>query len=85
MEADAPFDFMVCYSPDDPYVCVEPVSNATDAFNLAESGRTDTGMAVLQPGEVLRGVVRLRPEIDGVTVARVRVRTRAPPTSKNQC
>ncbi|MBW8727180.1 MAG: aldose 1-epimerase [Inquilinus limosus] len=63
MEADAPLDFLVCYAPDDPYVCVEPVSNATDAFNLAEAGRTDTGMAVLQPGEVLRGVVRLRPEV----------------------
>lgn len=63
MEADAPLDFLVCYAPDDPYVCVEPVSNATDAFNLAEAGRTDTGMAVLQPGEILRGVVRLRPEV----------------------
>ncbi|MDR6291960.1 MULTISPECIES: aldose 1-epimerase [Inquilinus] len=63
IEAEAPLDFLVCYAPDDPYVCVEPVSNITDAFNLAEAGRTDTGTTVLQPGEVLRGVIRLRPEV----------------------
>lgn len=65
IEAEAPLDVLVCYAPDDPYVCVEPVSHITDAFNLADAGRTDTGMAVLQPGETLRGVIRLRPEVVG--------------------
>lgn len=41
---------------------MEPVSHVTDAFNLADAGRTDTGMLVLEPGETLRMAVVLTPE-----------------------
>lgn len=60
--AEAPLDFLVVYSPlAQDYVCVEPVSHCTDAFNLASAGRGDTGMATLAPGAQLRTTLRLRP------------------------
>lgn len=80
IEADAPLDFLVCYAPHEPHVCVEPVSNTTDAFNLAAAGRTDTGMAVLLPGHVLRGMVRLRPEVPSSAEAPVPPSSRGPRT-----
>ncbi|MBI1774084.1 MAG: aldose 1-epimerase [Proteobacteria bacterium] len=62
VEADAPLRFLVLYTPaKEPYFCAEPVSNATDAFNLADTGRTDTGMIVLGPGQSLCAQVRLVP------------------------
>ena len=43
-----PLGFLVVYTPPgEDFFCAEPVSNATDAFNLAAAGRTDTGMLVL--------------------------------------
>jgi aldose 1-epimerase len=64
MTADAPLDCLVVYTPPArPFLCAEPVSHVTDAFNLAESGRTDTGMRILEPGETLSVAVTLRPEI----------------------
>lgn len=63
MEAEGPLGFLVLYTPPtEPYFCAEPVSNATDAFNLAAAGRTDTGMIVLAPGETLQATVRFAPE-----------------------
>ena len=51
MHAEGPLGFLVVYTPTgEPYFCAEPVSNATDAFNLATAGRGDTGMIVLAPG-----------------------------------
>jgi len=51
IEVDGPLGFLVVYtSPGEDYFCVEPVSNCTDAFNLAASGRSDTGLQVLEPG-----------------------------------
>jgi aldose 1-epimerase len=44
------------------FFCVEPVSHVTDAVNLAASGRTDTGLRVLAPGETLRAAMTLVPE-----------------------
>jgi aldose 1-epimerase len=65
IEAEAPLDFLVVYTPvREDYFCVEPVSNGSDAFNLAVAGRTDTGTRVLAPGETLRARIRLVPEID---------------------
>ena len=63
MEAPPPLDFLVVFTPPgEDYFCVEPVSNMTDAFNLAAAGRRDTGMTVLEPGETLTGIVRFRPD-----------------------
>ncbi len=58
LAASSPLRFLVVYIPrGEDHFCVEPVSNSTDAFNLAHS-RDDTGMLVLAPGE------RVRAEID---------------------
>ena len=60
MTAEAPLDFLVVYTPPGrPFFCAEPVSHVTDAFNLAEAGRTDTGARALAPGETLRAAMTL--------------------------
>ncbi|MBF9235760.1 aldose 1-epimerase [Microvirga alba] len=62
IEAQAPLDFLVLYTPPcKTYFCAEPVSNATDAFNLAARGRDDTGLFVLDPGEIRTTAVRFAP------------------------
>ena len=65
MEAPPPLDFLVVFTPPgEDFFCVEPVSNMTDAFNLAAAGRDDTGMRVLAPDETLTGIIRFRPLLD---------------------
>ena len=62
MRAEGPLGFLVVYTPPgEPYFCAEPVSNATDAFNLAAAGRGDTGMVVLAPGEEAAARVSFAP------------------------
>jgi aldose 1-epimerase len=52
MTAEGPLGFFVVYTPTgEPYFCAEPVSNATDAVNLAATGRDDTGLLILEPGQ----------------------------------
>jgi aldose 1-epimerase len=64
MVATPPLKFLVIYTPSgEPYFCAEPVSNCTDAFNLAAAGVTDTGMIVLAPGQTISGEVTFRPQI----------------------
>jgi aldose 1-epimerase len=64
MRAEPPLDYLVVYTPARrPFFCVEPVSHVTDAFNLAEAGRPDSGILVLEPGETLRTAVVLTPEL----------------------
>ncbi len=59
IEAGEPFRYLVVYTPaHEDFFCVEPVSQLTDAFNLAAAGAEDTGMRVLEPGEELSGTVR---------------------------
>ena len=63
MAADSPLDFLVVYTPRGrPFLCAEPVSHVTDAFNLAAAGRPDAGARTLEPGETLRAVVTLSVE-----------------------
>ena len=63
MTAEPPLDFLVVYTPPGrPFVCAEPVSHVTDAFNLAAAGRTDTGTRILAPGETLHATVTLSVE-----------------------
>lgn len=65
MTASAPLSFLVVYAPPgEDYFCAEPVSNCTDAFNLAASGRDDTGMTVLEPGADFAATVRFTCAID---------------------
>ena len=64
IRAESPLDFLVFYTPaGEPYFCVEPVSNATDAFNLAKSGRSDTGMIELASGETVTARVSFVPMV----------------------
>jgi len=65
LQASGPLGFLVVYTPPgEPYFCAEPVSNCTDAFNLAAAGRDDTGMIVLAPGEHVAATVRFTPAVD---------------------
>ncbi|MGY6271254.1 aldose epimerase family protein [Achromobacter denitrificans] len=51
LHADPAFAHLVVYSaPGSDFLCVEPVTNVADAFNLAAGGDTRTGMRVLEPG-----------------------------------
>lgn len=62
MAAEGPFRFLVLYTPPgEDYFCAEPVSNCTDAFNLASGGRSDTGMIVLEPGATVSARVTFLP------------------------
>lgn len=46
---------------DQPYVCVEPVSNANDGFNRADRGVPCHGIVLLEPGQTLAGGLRIGP------------------------
>jgi len=59
IEAEAPLDFLVLYTPPgESFFCAEPVSNITDAFNRLGEG---TGCIVLAPGESRSASVRFMP------------------------
>jgi len=63
LAAEPPLDFLVVYTPPgEDHFCAEPVSNATDAFNLAAAGRTDTGVVALAPGARLEIRASFTPE-----------------------
>lgn len=56
LEATEPLRHLVLFSPEgEDFFAVEPVSNATNGFNLLASGVPGHGVAVLQPGKVLAG------------------------------
>jgi len=60
MNAQGPAEHVVIYAPPgQDFVCVEPVTNANNAFNLSQRGVENVGVQVLQPGEVLTLVMRL--------------------------
>jgi aldose 1-epimerase len=62
LTASEPFGVLVVYAPaGQDFFCVEPVSNMTDAFNLAAAGNTATGTRTLEPGESIAGRMRLVP------------------------
>ena len=62
MTATAALGVLVVYiPPGESYFCAEPVSNITDAFNLARE-RGDTGMLVVAPGESVGATITLRSE-----------------------
>lgn len=54
MTAYSDFGHVVVWSPTgENFFCVEPVTNATDAFNLASRGVAGTGIKTLDPDETL--------------------------------
>lgn len=63
MTAQGPYTFFVVYTPSGKdFFCAEPVSNATDAVNLAAQGRDDTGLLTLAPGARLEAKTCFAPE-----------------------
>ncbi|RIH81811.1 hypothetical protein Mrose_03529 [Calidithermus roseus] len=65
LEADPIFSHLVLFTAPDGTVALEPVSHATDGFNLMDRGWPNTGVRVLEPGESLSGEVRMRIRADG--------------------
>jgi aldose 1-epimerase len=64
--AESPLDFLMVYTPSGrDFFCLEPVSHAIDAVNLAAAGRTDVGLLALDPGRSLRATITLTPELLG--------------------
>ncbi len=63
MTAERPLAFLTLYTPaGEPYFCAEPVSNITNALNLAH-GRDDTGLIVLAPGATIAARVQFTPKL----------------------
>lgn len=76
LTASPPLRFLVVYVPDAvttsgetaagsmPYFCAEPVSNISNAFNLASDDRhPDTGMITLAPGAEISARLRFQPDV----------------------
>ena len=59
LTADNVFSHLVLFTAPDGSLALEPVSHATDAFNLAGRGVHGTDLRVLAPGQALAGAVRL--------------------------
>jgi len=61
MDAHEDFNHVVLFSPkDSDFFCLEPATNATDAFNLASHGITGSGIQTIEPNEKLEGKIELR-------------------------
>jgi aldose 1-epimerase len=60
MHSDALFEHFLIFTPKGkPFFAVEPMTNASDGFNLHERGITGSGVFVLQAGEDKSAAVRL--------------------------
>ncbi len=57
--ADSVYSHLVLFTAPDGSLALEPVTHATDAFNLAAQGIHGTDMRVLAPGQSMGGAVRL--------------------------
>jgi aldose 1-epimerase len=54
------FAHLVVHRPPEPiYLCLEPVSHVTNAFNLVETGVLGTGSHLLEPGASLSGEIHI--------------------------
>lgn len=60
LSADPVFSHLVVFTAQDGSLAVEPVTHATDGFNLRSRGFGGSGVRVLAPGEVLGGSVWLK-------------------------
>jgi aldose 1-epimerase len=60
MQADLAFEHILIFAPEGKFFfAVEPMTNASDGFNLYADGIPGSGVFVLQPGEEKRGSVKL--------------------------
>ncbi len=64
LTADSVFSHLVVFTAPDGSLALEPVTHATDAFNLAARGVHGTDMRVLAPGQSMGGAFRLTLEGD---------------------
>jgi aldose 1-epimerase len=62
LEADPIFSHFVVFTAPDKTLALEPVSNATDGFNLHARGVPNVGVRELEPGQTLSGSISLRLE-----------------------
>ena len=64
IDADPAYACLVVYTPAGrDFFCVEPATNCIDGFNLADAGRTDTGLIVLGPNDTAAADVTFTPEL----------------------
>ncbi|EYB69640.1 aldose 1-epimerase [Deinococcus phoenicis] len=59
LTADNVYSHLVVYTAPDGSLALEPVTHATDAFNLAAQGVSGTDMRTLEPGQSLAGTARI--------------------------
>lgn len=59
LACDPIFSHLVLFTAPDGTLGLEPVTNATDGFNLLAKGIEGTGVKILDPGETLSGTVTL--------------------------
>lgn len=64
LTADSVFSHLVVFTAPDGSLALEPVTHATDAFNLSARGVHGTDMRVLAPGQSMGGAFRLTLEGD---------------------
>jgi aldose 1-epimerase len=62
LEADPVFSHFVVFTAPDQTLALEPVSNATDGFNLHARGVKNVGVHELEPGDTMTGSITLRLE-----------------------
>jgi aldose 1-epimerase len=62
LEADPIFSHFVVFTAPDGTLALEPVTNATDGFNLHARGIQNVGVRELKPGETMTGSITLRLE-----------------------
>jgi aldose 1-epimerase len=63
IEANSVFGHFVVFNGDpDGTLALEPVTNATDGFNLMDQGVPDTGVQILEPNETLAGIIWIKLE-----------------------
>ncbi|MCX7600539.1 MAG: aldose 1-epimerase [Meiothermus sp.] len=60
LTADPVYSHLVLFTAPDGSLALEPVTHATDGFNLMAQGWPDTGVRVLEPGEELKGQIYIR-------------------------
>ena len=60
IDADESFGHIILYAPRGKgFFCLEPVSNATNAFNLAANGSIGTGIKSIGPNQSMTGTISL--------------------------
>ena len=62
MEKDSIFTHGIIYCPQDDkdFFAIEPVTNCNNAFNMVEMGIEDTGTIYIEPGESIKGSIKIQ-------------------------